>query len=386
MLSADLRVVTGLLNRVLLPLVTALLVADVQANDQSSTQSSLQASASAKAPGVQKTALTVQAVAPQKEVWPQLVPAAGEVVAWQESVIGSEIAGQRIVAVNAQVGDRVRKGQVLARIADDTANAELAQAKASLAEAEAVSMEAQANAERAKNLREKGFYSPQQGVQYETALMTAQARRASAQAAVQAAAVRLAQTRVLAPDDGIISARSATVGSLTVPGQELFRLIRQGRLEWRAEVFEAQSGLLKPGMTARMKTIAGAPLSGRVRTVSPSVDPKTRNAMAYVDITKPGDEVRAGMFVRGDIEVSNAEVLTLPQTAVLLRDGFAYVYVLEKVSSGGTAQVRLTKLGLGQRQAERVAVTAGLSPDARVVAAGAGFLTDGDLVRVEATR
>ncbi len=337
-----------------------------------------------KAAAAQKTALTVNAISPQKEVWPQLVPASGEVVAWQESVIGSEMAGQRIVAVTAQVGDRVRKGQLLARIADDTASADLAQAKAGLSEAEALLAEAQANAERAKSLREKGFYSPQQGIQYDTALMTAQARHASAQAAVQVATVRLGQTRVLAPDDGVVSARAATVGSLTAQGQELFRLIRQGRLEWRAEVSEAQSGLLKPGMTARMKTIAGAELTGRVRNVSPSVDPKTRNAMAYIDIIKPGDAIRAGMFVRGDIEVSKGEVLTLPQTAVLLRDGFAYAYVLEKLSSGGTAQVRATKLVLGQRQADRVAVMAGLGPAVRVVATGAGFLTDGDLVRVEA--
>ena len=346
----------------------------------------------ASAADAQKTALTVSPVTPQKETWPQTLPLAGEVAAWQESVIGSEVGQQRIVEVRAQVGDVVRKGALLARIADEGIAAELAQAEAALAEADALLQEAKANAERAKNLREKGFYSPQQGVQYETAQTTAQARRASAQAAVQGAKVRLAQTRIVAPDDGVISARMATLGSLTAQGQELFRLIRQSRLEWRAEVPEAMLAQVRTGMGAQVRTISGDVLTGKVRTVSPSIDPRTRNGIVFVDLQPASGNTtgplaaRAGMFVRGEIEMGRVEALTVPQSALVLRDGFAYLFLIEgpQVGAGGTAKVRMAKVEIGRRQGERIAVLTGLNAQAQVVASGAGFLADGDTVRVEA--
>lgn len=353
---------------------------------------SLAGAAPALAGETQKAALTVAPVVPQKETWPQTLPVAGEIAAWQESVIGSEIGQQRIVEVHAQVGDLVRKGALLARIADDALAAELAQTEAALAEAEAVLLEARANAERARSLREKGFYSPQQGIQYETAQASALARRASAQAAVQAARVRLAQTRILAPDDGVISARLATLGTLTAPGQELFRLIRQSRLEWRAEVPESMLASIRPGIGARVRTIAGDELIGKVRAVSPGIDPRTRNGIAFVDLLpsagrgNAGVLARAGMFARGEIEMGRQEALTVPQSAVVLRDGFAYLFLVEgaQPEAGGYARVRMAKVELGRRQAERVAVLSGLSAQSRVVATGAGFLADGDSVRVEA--
>ncbi|MBK6907979.1 MAG: efflux RND transporter periplasmic adaptor subunit [Rhodocyclaceae bacterium] len=346
----------------------------------------------ASAAETQKTALTVAPVTPLKESWPQTLPISGEVAAWQESVIGSEVGQQRIVEVRAQVGDVVRKGALLARIADEGIAAELAQAEAALAEADALLLEAKANAERAKNLREKGFYSPQQGVQYETAQATALARRASAQAAVQGAKVRLAQTRIVAPDDGVISARRATLGSLTAQGEELFRLIRQSRLEWRAEVPEAMLAKVRTGMVAQVRTIAGEVMSGKVRTVSPSIDPRTRNGIVFVDLQPSAGKAtdplaaRAGMFVRGEIELGRVDALTVPQSALVLRDGFAYLFLIDgpQVGAGGTAKVRMSKVDIGRRQADRVAVLAGLTPQAQVVATGAGFLSDGDTVRVEA--
>jgi HlyD family secretion protein len=105
-----------------------------------------------------------------------------------------------------------------------------------VAEAAATLAEARANNERSKQLRDRGFYSPQQGIQSQTAAETALARLQRRRARLRSAELRRAKAEVLAPDDGIITARTATVGSLTQPGQELFRLIRGGRLEWRAEV------------------------------------------------------------------------------------------------------------------------------------------------------
>jgi RND family efflux transporter MFP subunit len=186
----------------------------------------------------------------------------------------------------------------------------------------------------------------------------------------------MSKTGVLAPDDGVISARSATVGSLTQPGQELFRLIRGGRLEWRAEVPSADMARIKPGQTAMLVNPSGESIKGLVRAVAPSVDPQTRNGLIYVDL--PTDSaVRAGMFARGEFQLAHSNALTLPQTAIVLREGFAYVFRLE-----GADRVAQTKVELGRRLDDQVEIVSGLKPDAKVVLRGAGFLADGDTVKV----
>jgi RND family efflux transporter MFP subunit len=330
----------------------------------------------AKAASAARPALTVRLTTPQKLDWPLVLPANGNVVAWQEAVIGPEIANYRITEVRVQVGDTVKKGQVLARIASDTVASELAEAQASVAELEASAAEAKANAERAKELKEKGFYSSQLNTQYQTAEHTALARLAAAKARQQAAALKMDKTGVLAPDDGVISARSATVGSLTQPGQELFRLIRGGRLEWRAEVPSADLGKVQPGVVATLTAPGGETVKGMVRAVAPSVDPQTRNGLVYVDLPAAG-AVRAGMFARGEFQLAQSPALTLPQSALVLREGFAYVFRLE-----GGERVAQTKVELGRRNGERVEIVAGLDAAARVVESGAGFLADGDAVKV----
>ena len=190
--------------------------------------------ASPAAKAVTRPALSVSVIAPQTLDWPQVLPANGNVVAWQEAVIGPEISNYRITEVLVQVGDAVSKRQILARIASDTVASELAEAQAAVAELQAAASEAADNATRSRELREKGFYSPQMNSQYQTAQHTAAARLSAALARQQAAELRMSKTAVRSPDGGVISARSATVGSLTQSGQELFRLIRGGRLEWRA--------------------------------------------------------------------------------------------------------------------------------------------------------
>jgi RND family efflux transporter MFP subunit len=323
-----------------------------------------------------RPALTVSLTTPQQLDWPIVLPANGNVVAWQEAVIGAEIANYRITEVRVQVGDAVKKGQVLARIASDTVASELAEAQASVAELDASAAEAKGNAERAKELKEKGFYSSQLNTQYQTAQNTAQARLAAARARQQAADLKMSKTAVLAPDDGVISARSATVGSLTQTGQELFRLIRGGRLEWRAEVPSADLGKVKAGVVAILTAPGGETVKGTVRTVSPSVDPQTRNGLVYVDLPVTS-AVRAGMFARGEFSLAQSPALTLPQSAVVLREGFGYVFRME-----GEDRVAQAKVVLGRRLGERIEILSGLEPAARVVATGAGFLADGDVVKV----
>lgn len=332
----------------------------------------------AKKAAAARPALTVTLVAPQAVDWPQVVAANGNVVAWQEAVIGAEISGYRLTEVLVNVGDVVKKGQLLARVSDTTVQAELAQSRAAAVEAEATLAEARANAERARQIQATGALSAQQINQYLTAEQTALARVNAAQAKVQADQLRLAQTRVVAPDEGVISARAATVGSLAQPGQELFRLIRGGRLEWRAEVTSEELARIKPGMSAQLALPGsdGQRVTGKVRTVAPTVDPQTRNALVYVDLPRDSG-ARAGMFARGQLELGRAPALTLPQTAVLMRDGFAFVYRV-----GNDNRVDEVKVDTGRRNGDRVEIVRGLAPSTSVVATGTGFLNAGDVVRV----
>jgi RND family efflux transporter MFP subunit len=323
-----------------------------------------------------KPALTVTATQPQPGTLPLAVTANGSVAAWQEAVVGAEASGLRLAQVRVNVGDRVRRGQVLATFAAEMPQAELARTKAALAEAEAALAEAAANAQRARELQPTGAVSAQQVLQAVTAERTAAARLDSQRAALAADQLRVAYTQVLAPDDGVISARTATVGAVSGAGQELFRLIRQGRLEWRAEVPSSDLATLQPGMLVRVTPAGGAAVQGKLRMVAPTVDPATRNGLVYVDLPQPG-MAKAGMFARGDFVVGSSAALTLPQSAVLLRDGFAYVFALQP-----DGRVRQLKVAVGRRLGDRLEVTSGLDATARVVASGGSFLADGDTVRV----
>lgn len=363
----------------LLPAVLAVLaLVGVQVLHTSSAADAAKPAAAAATAPAPRAALTVTAVQPRRSELPLSLPANGSLAAWQEASVGTEANGLRLAEVRVNVGDRVKKGQVLARFADESVRADLAQIRAGVAEAEATLAEASANAQRARGLQDSGAMSQQQINQYLTAERTARARLDAQRAAAQVQSLRLKQAAVLAPDDGVISARSATVGAVLPAGQELFRLIRQGRLEWRAEVPASELARLRPGVTARVQLDPQTSVSGQVRMVAPTVDPQSRNGLVYVDLA-PSPAARAGMFARGELEFGRSSALTLPQTAVVLRDGFSLAYRI-----GADNKVSEVKLQTGRRVGDRVEVLSGLDAQARVVASGGGFLADGDTVRVVA--
>ncbi|MCS0592522.1 efflux RND transporter periplasmic adaptor subunit [Massilia norwichensis] len=330
-----------------------------------------------------RPALTVTTARPATARLPLRLAANGNVAAWQEAVIGSESNGLRLREVRVNVGDVVKKGEVLAVFDADVVNADLAQAKAALQEAEANAAAAQADAGRARALKSSGALSEQQVTQYITAERTAAARVAAARATLSQQQLRLKYTQVVAPDSGIISARNATVGAVAGVGTELFRMIRQGRLEWRAEITAAELPRMKPGLKAQVKAASGTTVNGTVRTVAPTVDPQSRVALVYVDLPpslSSNAPLKAGMFAGGEFALGESGALTVPQQAVVVRDGFSYVFRLNQ--DNRVSQVKVTT---GRRLGERVEVTAGLPADVLVVTSGAGFLNDGDLVKNVAT-
>jgi RND family efflux transporter MFP subunit len=359
---------------------------------RSQAADSAPAANAAGAPAVGKPALTVTLVQAQSGMLPLKLAANGNVVAWQEALIGAESGGLRVLELRASVGDSVKAGQVLATFAAESVQADVALARASLMEATANAAEATANAERARSLQGTGALSAQQISQYLTAEQTAKARVESAKAALDSQLLRLKHTQLLAPDSGIISGRTASVGSVVGAGTEMFRLIRQGRLEWRGEVTSAELGRITRGTRVLVAAPGGAQIAGKVRMVSPTVDAQTRNGLVYVDLltgqfpagasavraaTSVGASFKPGMFARGEFELGSSGAMTVVQTAVVVRDGFSYVYKV-----GPDNRVKQVKVQTGRLVGNQVELVEGVKLEDRLVASGAGFLSEGDLVKV----
>ncbi|MES2579643.1 MAG: efflux RND transporter periplasmic adaptor subunit [Pseudomonadota bacterium] len=338
-------------------------------------------------------ALTVNTAKIKRTMLNLTIPANGNIAPWQEAVVGAEVNGLLLNEVLVNVGDTVKRGQILARFASGLVSADLAQASANLAEAKAAAIEATGNASRAKSIQNSGALSTQQIEQYLSAEASTKARVEAAEATLNLQNIKLKQTTVNAPDDGIVSSRTATVGSVAAAGQELFKLVRKGRLEWRAELTSADINKIHIGMKADLTLPDGNILTGKVRAIAPSIDSQTRNALVYVDI--PADTAKAGMYARGIFVLESTEAYTLPADAIVLRDGFAYaMQVIAKPSdknspmqTGGLnhiAQIKQIKVNTGRRSGDLVEL---LDVDNKTlenhfVASGGAFLADGDTVRV----
>ena len=335
-----------------------------------------------------KPALTVNTVQATVRSIPTVLSANGNVLAWQEASVGAEIGGVRVQELHANVGDTVQRGQLLASLVADGVQNDVALARAQLAEAQANSADALANAERARSLQNTGAISAQQIAQLLTAEQTAKARVESAKAALDAQLLRLKHTQVLAPDSGTITQRNAALGAVVGAGSEMFRMVRQGRLEWRAELTSAELGRVPVGTSVVVSAPGGAQAQGRVRMVAPTVDPQTRLGLVYVDLLGSVAPSKAplsqgfkpGMYAQGSFVLGKSEGLTIPQPAVVVRDGFSYCFAVQP--DGRVAQV---KINTGRRlDGGLVEVLDGLSKGALVVASGAGFLNDGDMVKTVA--
>lgn len=320
--------------------------------------------------------LTVKVVEPALTVFDRSIAATGTIHPRDELVVGSDATGVRLVEVLVEEGSAVRQGQLLARGDDALLRAQLAQQDASIRQARIDLELAQDNLQRAERLLQAGFYSVEavQGKRSSAAVAAAKVEVALAQR--RELEVQLARTRVVAPANGVISKKSATVGAVIQPGTELFRLMRDGQLEWLAELPSHSLVKVAAGAPARIALDDGRMIQATVRMVSPTIDAGTRNGRVHV-LLPNGEPFKAGGHTRGEILVGSGQALAVPEASVLMRDGHPHVYLV-----GEGEVVRLTRIETGARQRGLVEVSGGLAPQARVVSTGAGFVKDGDLVRV----
>jgi RND family efflux transporter MFP subunit len=311
--------------------------------------------------------LTVETVAPRNRELAREVVASGAIAAWEEVAVGVELSGLRVAEVAVEVGDTVKRGDLLLRLDARTLQAQLGQSQASVAQAAANQDVAARRARRTAELAEGRFVSLQDAEQ---------AQLNTAQASLEAARVQLGFTTVRAPVHGVVSARQVQPGQVVAAGGELLRLIREGRLEWRAELAENDLVRVMPGAVVRVEDPTGGFVEGRVRQVSPALDPQRRTGTVYVDLAEQA-RLRAGMFAAGRIVVGRGAATVIPVEAVVRRDGREYVFVVD-----GESRARERRIETGATEGTDIEVRAGLREDDRVVARGGGFLGDGDLVRV----
>jgi len=326
--------------------------------------------------------LVVTTVRPVAQPMERALTVSGSVAAWQEMSLGVELTGIRVAEVLVEVGDTVRPGQPLLRLDDRTLRVQARQADASVAQARASLELARANADRGATLVKEGLISSSNADELRATLTSAEAQVATAEADREAARLRLGFATLLAPDAGIISARTIQPGQIVSSGTDLLRLIRQGRLEWRAELTEGDLTRVAIGTPVELASPSGERITGRVRAISPAVDPETRTGILYADLPAPGN-LRAGMFAQGQILLGATTANVLPREAVIFRDGFPYVFVARAAVGGDAAtfNVEQRRINVGGQRGDFTEVEDGLTAEERVVVRGAGFLSDGDLVR-----
>jgi RND family efflux transporter MFP subunit len=310
---------------------------------------------------------------------PRTVTASGTVSAWEEVPVGAEAGGLTATAVYADEGAYVRQGQPLVQMNDALLRAQLSQQQAAVQTAQANAARDDAALGRAQELRDRGFLS-QAGL--DTALANqraSQANLSAARAGLSETRTRLSQATVRAPVSGLVTRRSVTRGQIISPGTELFRIVRDGRLELDAQVPETELALVRPGQSATVVSDRETGGVGTVRIVTPEVDPQSRLGVARISLT--GTRLKPGMFARAQIAVGDLPALVVPSEAIVYREGKPGVYV---VNSNST--VRFTPVQPGLREGGLVAINSGLTSGQRVVVQGAGFLGEGDRVSVAAPR
>jgi RND family efflux transporter MFP subunit len=328
----------------------------------------------------QAAALSVNLAKPEVLRWPVTIPASGRLAAWHEATIAAEVSGMKIIDVNADVGSYVKKGDLLVQFASESAKVDLLEQRASVEKSQAALDQAKADADRARGLTGSGALSSQQVTDYLITERKAEADLASAQASLASAQLTLDRTKVYAVDDGIISQRDAALGAVVTAGAELFKLIRQNRIEWQAELPFARLIDVKVGTKAVIPTPIGD-VPGEVRVISPQMSTDNGRVIVYVTLhpEKGMPSPKIGILASGYFEFNETDAVTVPATAVTLKDGFSYLFALNPKDKNTVLRKRVE---LGRRQNDRVEVVSGLEKTDDVVTAGGVFLADGSVVHV----
>ena len=311
--------------------------------------------------------------------WAISIPAQGEILPWEVAIVSAKTNGIGATEIKVVEGDSVRKGQVLARFDDRLLKAELAQAKANLALASSNSQLAATNLKRFDQLKLKQTLSEQEFDQVATQAATASATRDQAAAAVELAEVKLADATLIAPDDGKILERNLELGKVPSAGESIFRVLRQHKLEWVAQIDSADLARVKPNMLAQINTANNQILNGKIRSVSPQLTNGSRLAKVRVVLDGTPD-IAVNTYAEGKILAGKASAVTVPSDSLVIKDGKTWVF---RVKNNTAEQVLVS---IGRRQQNEIEIQSGINAGDTLVLEGAGFLNNGDKISVKATQ
>ncbi|WP_181257098.1 efflux RND transporter periplasmic adaptor subunit [Pseudaminobacter soli (ex Li et al. 2025)] len=324
----------------------------------------------------QAASLTVAVEPVQAEQVASVVAGTGSVTAWQEAAISTESGGMQLTEVLVEEGDRVKKGDVLARLDSSLLRAQLTEQEAAIEQARATLASAEMASARAEKLLKSSAVSVETAEGKATAVQTGRAQVAQAEAAANRIRVQVDRTEITAPFDGVIASKPAVVGSIVQAGTELMTIIRDDRLEVEVRLPDKDLPSIARGQKATVTDAAGRISAGTVSSVAEKVDRATRLGTVRIALEN-GAGLKPGMFARVSIDASNRPALTVAENALVWRGSKPAVFVL-----GDDGKVKSRSVETGQRAGGRVAILSGLSEGESIVVSGAGFLSDGNLVRV----
>lgn len=299
------------------------------------------------------------------------VSAEALVEAVRQSTVAAQIAG-RIVDLRFDVGDRVRAGEVIARIDERSAVQAQAASEAQLRAAEASLANARVAWERSRQLYAEKFISQAALDKARTDFQAAESQMKAMLAGAGQAATERSFATIVAPYSGVVSARHVQLGEMATPGKPLITGFDPSSLRVVATVASAQVATLRPGIPARIELpAAGRWIEARSFTVVPAADPRTHSTQVRLDLPPDVEGVFPGVFARAHFVVGRAPRLMVPHEAIVRRSELTGAYVIAESGAASLRQVRLGSLADGRG----VEVLAGLRAGERValdpVAAGA---------------
>ncbi|MDG2947951.1 efflux RND transporter periplasmic adaptor subunit [Bisgaard Taxon 10/6] len=342
------------------------------------------------AESTESSLMKVNVVQVQPAALMQTLRLSGSITAKEDVAVGTALLGLQIQTVNVEVGDTVKKGQILATLEASNVQSQLRQndanlqrAKANLASQQSALTEAEATLKRYQTLMKSNAISRQE-------LEQQQAKARAARAAVQAANAEIAQVQaqlddsrhqrkkaeVLAPADGIITQRNAEVGNLT-DNNALFHLARNGELEATVEASAEELSLLKTGLQTEVQVLDQT-TSGQIRLLSSQIDQTSRTGKVRIQLQNPA-QITLGTPALALIRLPEMRAnTTLPLSAVNFNaDGTAFVMMVNR-----NKQIERRPISLGEVNQGTAEILSGLKVGEQVLQKAGALMNEGDRVEV----
>lgn len=320
--------------------------------------------------------LTISTVTPVRRLVEDSISAIGYIEPRETALVNARLNGETLKTIEVALGERVEKGQQLARFDDAGIRTDIAIARAQVLQAETALKQAKKNAARARHLLKSNAVSQIEAERLADAAETAAAGLSIAKARLEAQLLRLTYTTVKAPVSGIITDKQAVLGATVAIGTPLFSIMADGIPAWQAQVPITEISAIHQNSVAEVSLPDATTIKGQVYNIAPTVDRQSRETTVYVAL--PAQEnLRAGMLLTGVFHLGQSEQMLIPADTVQPGDGHYYVWLVDAQDT-----VHQQQIELGRHVGAMVEVRSGLQDNSRIVARGGAFLVEGNKVRV----